>query len=166
MDDHCGSVTPVVILPHESVIVLVTNPLPMAPPRDPNGDGSAGARGGSFSSTATPLHGGASLPRPVRWTPAAETAPLGSGRRPLEWRSGGRRIRSDCHRRRAGYPGPRHPGGALETSGCPGMPPKNQSRTADPPMQPPAGPPAHVQTPWTARHSSRVHPRTTWISVT
>ena len=30
MDDHCGTVTPVVSLPHESVMVLVSNPLPMA----------------------------------------------------------------------------------------------------------------------------------------
>src|SRR3954453_6620890 len=30
MDDHCGTVTPVVSLPHDSVIVLVSNPLPMA----------------------------------------------------------------------------------------------------------------------------------------
>src|SRR5882757_5939866 len=30
MDDHCRTVTPVVSLPHESVIVLVSNPLPMA----------------------------------------------------------------------------------------------------------------------------------------
>lgn len=30
IDDHCGTVTPVVSLPHESVIVLVSKPLPMA----------------------------------------------------------------------------------------------------------------------------------------
>jgi hypothetical protein len=30
MDDHCGTVTPVVSLPHDSVIVLVSKPLPMA----------------------------------------------------------------------------------------------------------------------------------------
>jgi hypothetical protein len=30
MEDHCGTVMPVVSLPHESVIVLVSNPLPMA----------------------------------------------------------------------------------------------------------------------------------------
>jgi len=30
IDDHCGTVTPVVSLPHESVMVLVSNPLPMA----------------------------------------------------------------------------------------------------------------------------------------
>ena len=30
MDDHCGTVTPVVSLPHESVMVLVSSPLPMA----------------------------------------------------------------------------------------------------------------------------------------
>jgi hypothetical protein len=30
MDDHCGTVTPVVSLPQESVIVLLSNPLPMA----------------------------------------------------------------------------------------------------------------------------------------
>ena len=30
MDDHCGTVTPVVSLPHDSVMVLVSKPLPMA----------------------------------------------------------------------------------------------------------------------------------------
>ena len=30
IDDHCGTVTPVVSLPHESVIVLVSKPLPIA----------------------------------------------------------------------------------------------------------------------------------------
>jgi hypothetical protein len=30
MDDHCGTVTPVVSLPHESVMVLVLNALPIA----------------------------------------------------------------------------------------------------------------------------------------
>jgi len=30
MDDHCGTVMPVVSLPHESVIVLVSKPPPMA----------------------------------------------------------------------------------------------------------------------------------------
>ena len=30
MDDHCGTVTPVVSLPHESVIVFVANPPPIA----------------------------------------------------------------------------------------------------------------------------------------
>src|SRR6516162_1619606 len=30
MDDHCGTVTPVVSFPHESVMVLVSNPLPIA----------------------------------------------------------------------------------------------------------------------------------------
>ena len=30
MDDHCDTVTPVVSLPHESVMVFVSKPAPMA----------------------------------------------------------------------------------------------------------------------------------------
>jgi len=30
IEDHCGTVTPVVSFPHDSVLVLVVNPLPIA----------------------------------------------------------------------------------------------------------------------------------------